>query len=453
MLLSLTIENYRSFADPAVLDLQKRAFTTNLPKTGEWRDNTERIAGLYGPNASGKTTVLMALEALRRAVAESVQSSRSAQLLRTPHALRKERATFFEVEYVRDGIRFRWSVTLTGEGIEDEHLEAVGGEGGSSHWRRLYTRTGASIEFGRHSGLSKAAQQNIEAFLRPWTLVLSAWSLVRDPGPYFPAVTWWTECLAVAPAPGSGPESTEAHTELLKLMVDPGWRTAAHAVLRAADIGVTSVDIRKDKMPQELVELLESVQEVLHSKRAGTSTDAGVIDQDPRLAEKVNDVIRRLEFTHSATAGDFLLKEQDESRGTRFWLDLALTAVRSLVTGEVLVIDELDASMHPALVRYFIDLFLDETTNPSGAQLVYTSHEVTPLGNTLSEHLPPSVVWLVEKVDAESSLTCLDEFRIGQRSNLEKQYLGGAFGALPVIGDELSSTIGELRRQWVAEQP
>lgn len=449
MLLSLTVENYRSFAGPAVLDLQKRSFTTNLPRSGDWAGSTERISGIYGPNASGKSTVLMALGVLQQAVTGSVQFPRVAQLLHTPHALHLEEETFFEVEYVRDATRYRWSVTLTGDGIAKEQLDAVGGDNGSSHWRRLYTREGQEVDFGRHSGLSKAAQQNIGAFLRSWTLVLSAWALVRDRGQYFSAVTWWFSELRVAPTPGDSPENADLHAETLNLMVDPVWEKAAHDVLRAADVGISSVDIRKDKMPPELVETIETVKEVLKSRRSVDGAVAGAIQTDPGMAEKVNDVIRRLEFTHTAGADTFILKEQDESRGTRFWLDLALTAVRSLATGEVLVIDELDASIHPALVRYFIDLFLDEETNPSGAQLLYTSHDVTPLGNVLSDHLPASVVWLVDKHDAESSLICMDEYPIGRRSNLEKQYLSGAFGALPVPGPELASAIGSLRREWL----
>ncbi len=449
MLLGLTIENYRSFAAPAVLDLQKRSFTTNLPRNGGWTGSTERIAGIYGPNASGKSTVLMALGALQRAVTDSVQFPRASQMLRTPHALHPGDETFFEVEYVRESTRYRWSVTLTGDGITEEQLDAVGGDSGSSHWRRLYTRTGQEVEFGRHSGLPKAAQQNVEAFLRPWALVLSAWALVRDRGPYFSAVTWWFSELRVAPTPGDGPENADLHAETLNLMVDPTWERAAHDVLRAADVGISSVDIRKDKLPAELVEMLETVQEVMESRRSADGAGARPVKDDPGLAEKVNDVIQRLEFTHSSGKHTFILKEQDESRGTRFWLDLALTAVRSLVTGEVLVIDELDASIHPALVRYFIDLFLHEETNPSGAQLLYTSHDVTPLGNVLSDHLSESVVWLVDKQDAESSLICLDEYPISRRSNLEKQYLSGAFGALPVPGPELASAIVSLRGEWL----
>ncbi|MFZ2272887.1 AAA family ATPase [Corynebacterium variabile] len=440
MLLSLTIENYRSFATEAVLDLQKRSFRTNLPKSGSWAGVTERIAGLYGPNASGKSTVLRALSVLQSAVYSSVQNHGTVRALRTPHALHPDDETFFEVEYVRGGIRYRWSVTLTDEGVTEETLEAVGGAGASAHWRRLFTRTGQEISFGQHFGVPKAARENIEQFLGPWVLALSAWRLVRDPGPYVGAAQWWFRQLRIAPTEGLHPDPGTLHTEMVQLMVNPRWSTAAKAVLGAADVGVTGVRIVEEELPADTLRILHAVRDALND-------DGDDTEESEARKFRIDEVRKSLEFNHVAGQDAFPLREDDESRGTRFWLDLALMAVRSLVLGEVLVIDELDASLHPALVRFFIDLFLTEATNPSGAQLVFTSHDVTSLGNTLGEgRLPESTVWLVDKRNAESVLVCLDEYnlRLGGKSNMEKRYLEGAFGAMPIIGAEIENAIAAL---------
>lgn len=440
MLLSLTLENYRSFAEETTLDLQKRSFQTNLPKGGEWINATERIAGLYGPNASGKSTVLLSMSALQGAVFSSVQDPGTVRALRAPHALHTGEETFFEVEYVRHGARYRWSVTFTDDGVAEEALDVVGGAEGSGHWRRLFTRTGQNVKFGKHFGVPKAARENIEQFLRPWVLVLSAWRLVRDPGPYFGGADWWFTTLRIAPTEGFHPLPDALHAEMIGIMVDPRWRAAAQAVLSAADVGVTGVEIREEKLPAELLRAMKAVHTAVETALNGN-------DSDGEREARIKEVRQSLEFTHVADGGTFPLREEDESRGTRFWLDLALIAVRTLVRGEVLVIDELDASLHPALVRFFIDLFLNKETNPSGAQLVFTSHDVTSLGNALGKgHLPVNVLWLLDKRNAESTMICLDEYdlRLNENSNLEKRYLEGAFGALPVVGAEVEEAIAAL---------
>lgn len=447
MLLSMTIENYRSFADPAVLDMQRRSFQTNLPADGSWTTATNRIAGLYGPNASGKTTVLRSLWALQAAIARSVQSPGATQGLRDPHALHPEDETFFEVEYVDGGARYRWALTLTDEGISSEELDVVGGAGGSTRWRRLYTRTGQEIDFGRHFAVPKAGKENIRAFLKPWTLVFSAWSLVRDPGQYAGAVSWWTHRLRFTSTEGYGTDRGHLHRSIVRLMANPSWNKAAHAVLRAADIGLSSVEIREDKLSEKTVKLMRKLRDVFEEATDEESIPDFLID------EMTSDVIRNLEFTHTGSSGTFTLPEGDESRGTQMWLDLALIAVHSLVTGEVLVIDEIDSSLHPALVRFFIDLFLNEETNPAGAQLVFTSHDLTPLGNALGGRIPEEMIWLVEKRQAESSLVCLDEYKIAAKSNVEKKYLEGAFGALPIVGDDISDAITTLWNEVQGDGP
>lgn len=110
-----------------------------------------------------------------------------------------------------------------------------------------------------------------------------------------------------------------------------------------------------------------------------------------------------------------------------------LTALRS---GQILLFDEIDASLHPRLSAKLLELFQDPETNPRGAQLIFTSHD-TSLLNSLNR----DEVWLTEKqADASTTLVALAEFggdKVRRSLNLEKAYLQGRFGAVPELDQVL----------------
>ena len=123
---------------------------------------------------------------------------------------------------------------------------------------------------------------------------------------------------------------------------------------------------------------------------------------------------------------------EDESAGTQMWFRLIGPAFAALRFGWVLLLDEIDASLHPRLSARLVEIFQDPRTNTRGAQLVFTSHD-TSLLNSLNR----DEVWLTEKApDATTRLVALAEFggeRVRRSLNLEKAYLQGRFGAVPEV--------------------
>jgi hypothetical protein len=119
-----------------------------------------------------------------------------------------------------------------------------------------------------------------------------------------------------------------------------------------------------------------------------------------------------------------------ESQGTMAWFNLMGPVLESLENGSVLVIDELDAKLHPVLSAKLLGLFESEEINKKNAQLIFSSHDTS-----LLNHLNRDEVWLTEK-DSEgvTSLNALAEFsgnRVRKSQNLERGYLHGRFGAVP----------------------
>lgn len=126
---------------------------------------------------------------------------------------------------------------------------------------------------------------------------------------------------------------------------------------------------------------------------------------------------------------------RDESEGTRLWLELLPEVITSLARGHTLVIDEIDTSLHPLLVRKLVGLFRDPVTNASRAQLVFTTHDAFLLAPVAGEPgLDRDQVWFVEKhADGASELYPLTDFKPRNEHNLARRYLGGSYGAIPIF--------------------
>ena len=141
---------------------------------------------------------------------------------------------------------------------------------------------------------------------------------------------------------------------------------------------------------------------------------------------------RRLGLIHRRESEPVTFGLEDESEGTKTWFGLIGPAFAALRLGRVLLLDEIDASLHPRLSVRLIEIFQDPQTNSRGAQLIFTSHD-TSLLNSLNR----DEVWLTERApNATTRLVGLAEFRgerVRKSLNLERAYLQGRFGAVPEV--------------------
>ena len=146
---------------------------------------------------------------------------------------------------------------------------------------------------------------------------------------------------------------------------------------------------------------------------------------------------RRFEFQHQNDAGDAWLPLEEESRGTHTLFQLALPILVAIEQGLLVVVDELEASMHPNLAEHLVRQFNDPVTNPRNAQLIFTTHDTNLLGNLSgSPVLRRDQVWLTEKdTDGASVIYPLTDYKPRQDENVERGYVQGRYGAIPYLGD------------------
>jgi uncharacterized protein len=197
-------------------------------------------------------------------------------------------------------------------------------------------------------------------------------------------------------------------------------REAVTEFLSDADIGISKIEITKEKGFQQPV-----------------SFDAsGNINASRHEAEIPVPI-----FWHSTSKGEAHFRLGDESEGTQRLFMLAGPLFEMLRTGCVLFVDELDRSPHALLVRQLVRTFQSPGLNPKGAQLIFTTHDTSLLNADL---LRRDQLWFVEKdADQASAIFPLTEFSPRRHEALERAYLSGRYGAIPILKNRRSLSDAE----------
>ena len=129
---------------------------------------------------------------------------------------------------------------------------------------------------------------------------------------------------------------------------------------------------------------------------------------------------------------------EEESLGTKNLFILNPILLSVLKEGKILIVDELDRSLHPFLVKYIVKLFNSEEYNKNGAQLIFNTHDTNLLSLNLFRR---DQIWFTEKdyKKGATDLYPLDDFPVRKTENIQKGYLNGRYGAVPFVamGDNL----------------
>ncbi|MGW0805152.1 AAA family ATPase [Nonomuraea sp. NPDC002799] len=421
MLLAFRAENVRSFRDPLELSLEATALAEEgVPRQVPWREGGRPVkvlpvAGIFGANGSGKSNLLRALAEFRDHVLMSFRSGDPSGGM-PRHAFRLDPAatgkpTRFEVDLVLNGVRHEYGVTFDDERVLRE-------------WAYRYPRGRATLLFlreadkplelgARNRGIGRA----VEKITRPNALFLSSAAASAHPD-LLPLFQWFEGGLQLAEA--SSRQRRWAYTT--HLLRGEESRERVLALLRAADLGISDVRIRP--LDPKVVERVRRAVQILAGREEETE---GIPDVD--LTEL------GLVLSHRGADGNIDFDVNEESLGTLVWLGLIGPIVTAIERGSILLADELEASLHPVLVERIIALFQDPEANSRGAQLIFSSHDATLLGDaTRSRVLGRDQIWFTEKlVDGSSRLYSLSDLSPRREEAIGKRYLAGRYGATPIV--------------------
>lgn len=417
MLVEFRVTNYRSFHTQQVLSMVAAKDTTlqhsNCIESGIAAAPTLlRSAVCYGPNAGGKSNLIMALAFMRSMVETSAISIREGQLLNvTPFRLDLETAeqpTEFEITFVENGIRFQYSFTLTSKRITHECLLAYIGRKAQRWFEREYDNQTDKDHwyFGSHL-LGGNQRQLWKESTRANTLFLST-AVHWNSDQLRPIFNWFVNKLVII----SGNVSFFPAFTIDR--VNNTEKTKIVEFLQAADLDIADIKIEMRKAQQ-----------------AEAKFEAGKLEHMmPRETELPVITLLHRNKNNQNIAFDFLT---EESEGTRRLFAYAGPILNALQHGHILVVDELDNSLHTKMVRFIISLIHNPDLSKNNAQLIFSTHDASLLDAGLFRR---DQIWFVEKDKNQASkLYPLTDFSPRKDEALEKGYLMGRYGALPFFGE------------------
>lgn len=448
MLLRFGVENHGSIASYQELQLTATALKDDdsgvMIADGASADSARAprvlpVAGIYGANASGKSTVLRAMDFFVNAIAHS--HSRVASRTGTPYdpflldPESRNKPSRYDADIVLGDTRYHYGFILDGKYILQEWLYS---------FDLAASRQVRSVMFGRETsgdgavevvfpGKSlKGENKQIAKLVRPNSLFLSVAAQNSHPQ-LTPIFEFFEQVVSRLNANLSELFVIDQLTAYFAL--DAQRRDAALEFLRAADVGISDIDFSRIPIAEKELRVLKSIEQVIRQHVDIPESEKGSMPSD-LMKERIS-----VKLGHRGKDGKiYPIALNAESTGTQALLQLLGPVFAKLHVGGTILIDELSTALHPLVSRELIKLFQNPITNPGKAQLIFSTHDTNLLTGAL---LRRDQVWFAEK-DSQgcSHLYSLSDIKVRATDNIERGYLMGRFGAIPFVGcglDEFSS--------------
>ncbi len=429
MLVNFTVKNYRSFKEERTFSMEASSIEEHeesVIKAGNHRLFPLTI--IYGANSSGKSNLISAIYTMRRMVMGSVRLNESDPLLYVPFALdevSRSAPTLFEVQLIQGKNRYRYGFEYTKKEIVSEWLyeNRLGEEE-----VELFVRSKNVIEVSEKAFPEGRGKEDLTNANR---LFLSLVAQLK--GEKSNAVMVGIgECNVVS---GIDTKNYDEIT-LAMFMKELDGADEAQAFFKELQLGFNRFSVKKTDITTEKLASLPKLkrQQVEKNMSAHTLVEAitahNIYNEDGQVIDE-NDFYR----------------DVMESEGTKKVIELSGPIFDTLINGKTLIVDELDARLHPLLTRNIVLLFMDPERNKHGAQLIFATHDTNLLDLSV---LRRDQIWFAEKDKVESTdLYSLVEFEEdGQeepnnKHDIERDYIRGRYGAIPFIGKNNTRNYGD----------
>ena len=419
MLVQFTVGNFLSFHEKRTLSLEAKGIADLKSNISTFKaEKILRSIVVYGANSSGKSNLIKAFSRMREVVLTSVKLNDSDELDYTPFLLSTEsenQPTFFEIVFWHEGIRYRYGFEYNLTEIVNEWLFAGKSEKSESP---LFIRTedgiGVTNKFNEGEGI-EAKTNNNRLFV----------SLVAQLGG-----TVSQKIIAFFKGYNilSGLEHNDYKGFTLRMLhknlngCDESLALYQKLKLGFLDIKAIESDFHSLDIPEDFPELLRTdlIKQFTGKRMVSLKTVHNKYDKQGKIVGQV-----------------LFDKLKHESEGTNKIIDLSGPIFDTLKLGKPLMIDELDAKLHPLITIRIIELFHNPKTNPMNAQLIFATHDSNLLRNDLFRR---DQIWFTAKDEQEQTdLYSLFDYhlpdgnKVRNDSNLGKNYLRGRFGAIPYI--------------------
>lgn len=415
MLIQFTVENFLSIRDKVYLSLEPSKDSEhleNLITKGDY--NAVTSAAIYGANASGKTSLFKAITTALIMLRNSNNIQVTDRLPVIPFKFdseSKNKPTSFEFTFIAsDDKKYIYGFSATAEKIVEEYLYC-------------YNSAKPTLIF----DLREAEEPK---YNRAYKGKLETAYQMNTPNKLFlaTATTWNVECTKI-PFEWLA-EYIDTFTEVMDLsgVAIEKYRTDENRqyidftkdLLKQADINISSIEVdAKEVVGGAVLPIQIMVQGKMIPPNEGKRYEVEITTGHTIVDE-------------NGTQKEYSLNLQEESLGTQLLFFYGPLLKDAFEKGKTLILDEIDKSMHPSLVKFIMNLFRDPDINKAGAQLIVTTHET---GILTLDMFRRDQIYFTEK-DSRTGVTdlySLDEFSVRKTENIEKGYLMGRYGAIPFL--------------------
>jgi uncharacterized protein len=424
MLLEFRVKNFRCFRDEQVLDMGASTDDTLPGNVGEAGGNRAvRSAAIYGPNASGKSTLIAAVAAMRQCVVTSATIEPGTSLPIIPFLLDPatlEEPAEFSTRFIHEGTEYQYGFVADRKMVHREWLYAFP-VGRRQVW---FTRERVSKDKSEQkyawdfpSNNLQGQKMRITQTTSPSALFLSEAARAGNTqllGVY----NWFRDKLRIMENIHDITTRYLSRDDEYGIDVD-GLHEFTRDILRFADLAIDDFSLKEIDLDPEKLHFPESVSEGV--RRELMKELQGRKHKQVFFSHQVEGLSEPKMFPRGA-----------ESDGTRRLFDMAGPLWETLHGNYTIFVDELETSLHPLLCRAIVELFHGPQPESSTAQLVFTTHNTSLLDRTLMRR---DQIWFVEKDREQAShLYSLWDYKNVRKSEaFEKGYLTGRYGAIPMI--------------------
>lgn len=407
MILEFSVKNFLSFKE-------KVTFSMIANSNKELNDNYVEIGGnkvlksaaVYGANASGKSNLFKILTLVVLMLRSSNSVDINAKLPLIPFKLDKgsvNKPSEFEIKFILNETRYVYGFIADKDKIYDEYLYYYP----NGRETKIFDRT--NINEYSYTQKDEKILREIEAKNAQNKFFLATatnWNFDKTKAAYNFLTNGIGTCNNLEILKNMAYKMYETNPDYLK--------DFAIDFLQKADFNIEDYQISQIDVPGEfLTAIPEFITKTLPDK--------------PKAYQVL--------FKHKNS--DNYLSIDEESLGTQMIFAFIPFLADSLKNKKVLIIDELDKSLHPFLVQYIVEIFNDAEINKNGSQLIFNTHDTNLLDLNI---LRRDQIWFTEKNSetGESDLYSLSDFSVRKQENVEKGYMLGRYGAVPFIKNDFN---------------
>ncbi|WP_204105768.1 MULTISPECIES: ATP-binding protein [Spirulina sp. CCY15215] len=380
-----------------------------------------KTAVIYGANASGKSNLAKAFSFMQNFV---INSSKEMQITDEidvePFRLSTEteqKASFFQARFCLDKKVYRYGFKVSQKKIIKEWLYYTP----NIQEYRLFERSRNGFKI---SPKFFKEGINLDDKTKPNSLFLSVSSQFNGKVST-QIIRWFANCRTIF---GAGKYDNLYKQFTLRACEYPPRRKEIIELIKNLDLSIQDIEITKEEIsPKNLFGSRENLVQSLFSKSLHNEF---LIQTSHKKYDKNNEIVGLEKFD----------LEKNESEGTKKLFYFSALILNALRNRQILIVDELDARLHPIITHKLIQLFNSNDYNPKSAQLIFTTHDINLLNPDLfgSRLFRRDQIWFTEKnTIGATDLYSLVEYDISEDRDFESDYIRGRYGAIPLIGNLL----------------